>query len=60
MSKELNELICNLIGATEVLEIAYLNSDLKSTMLALKRIEEIRNEIKKHEHYTRENGVLYE
>lgn len=60
MNKELNKLICNLIGATEVLEIAYLNGDLKSAMLALKRIEEVRNEIKKHEHYTRENGVLYE
>ena len=60
MNKELNKLICNLIGATEVLEIAYLNGDLKSTMLALKRIEELRNEIKKHEHYTCENGVSYE
>ena len=60
MNKELNKLICNLIGATEVLEIAYINGDLKSTMLALKRIEEVRNEIKKYEHYTRENGVLYE
>ena len=60
MNKELNKLICNLIGATEVLEIAYLNGDLKSTMSALKRIEELRNEIKKYEHHTRENGVLYE
>ena len=60
MNKELNKLICNLIGATEVLEIAYLNGDSKSTMLALKRIEELINEIKKHEHYTCENGVLYE
>ena len=60
MNKELNKLICNLIGATEVLEIAYIKGDLKSTMLALKRIEEIRNEIKKHEHYTHENGVFYE
>ena len=60
MNKELNKLICNLIGATEVLEIAYINGDLKSTMLALKRIEELRNEIKKYEHYTSENGVLYE
>lgn len=60
MNKELNKLICNLIGATEVLEVAYFNGDLKSTMLALKRIEEIRNEIKKHERYTRENEVLYE
>ena len=60
MNKELNKLICNLIGATEVLEIAYINGDLKSTMLALKRIEELRNEIKKYEHYTHENGVLYE
>ena len=60
MNKELNKLICNLIGATEVLEVAYLNGDLKSTMLALKRVEELRNEIKKHERYTRENGVLYE
>lgn len=60
MNKELNKLICNLIGATEVLEIAYLNGDLKSTMLALKRVEELRNEIKKHERYDRENGVLYE
>ena len=41
MNKELNKLICNLIGATEVLEIAYINGDLKSTMLALKRIEEL-------------------
>ena len=60
MNKELNKLICNLIGATEVLEIAYLKGDLKSRMLALKRIEEVRNEIKKHERYTRENGVFYE
>ena len=60
MNKELNKLICNLIGATEVLEVAYLTGDLKSTMLALKRIEELRNEIKKYEHYTCENGVLYE
>ena len=60
MNKELNKLICNLIGATEVLEIAYLTGDLKSTMLALKRIKEVRNEIKKYEHYTCENGVLYE
>ena len=60
MNKELNKLICNLIGATEVLEIAYLTGDLKSTMLALKRIEELRNEIKKYEHYTSESGVLYE
>ena len=60
MNKELNKLICDLIGATEVLEVAYLNGDLKSTMLALKRVEEIRNEIKKHEHYTRENDVFYE
>ena len=60
MNKELNKLICNLIGATEVLEIAYLKGDLKSIMLALKRIEEVRNEIKKHERYTRENGVFYE
>ena len=60
MNKELNKLICNLIGATEVLEVAYLTGDLKSTMLALKRIEELRNEIKKYEHYTSENGVVYE
>lgn len=60
MNKELNKLICNLIGATEILEVAYLNGDLKSTMLALKRVEELRNEIKKHERYTCENGVLYE
>ena len=60
MNKELNKLICNLIGATEVLEIAYLTGDLKSTMLALKRIEELKNDIKKYEHYTRENGVVYE
>ena len=60
MNKELNKLICNLIGATEVLEIAYLTGDLKSTMLALKRIEELKNEIKKYEHYTSENGVVYE
>lgn len=60
MNKELSKLICNLIGATEVLEVAYIKGDLKSTMLALKRIEEIKNELKKHERYTRENGVLYE
>ena len=58
--KDLNYLICNLIGATEILEIAYLKGDMKSTMQALKRIEELRNELKKHEHYTREDGTYYE
>ena len=58
--KELDSLICNLIGATEVLETAYLNDDGKSLMQALKKIEELRNELKKHERYTRENGVYYE
>ena len=58
--KELNSLICNLIGATEVLETAYLKDDGKSLMQALKKIEELRNELKKHERYNRENGVYYE
>lgn len=60
MNKELNKLICNLIGATEILEVAYLKGDMKSTMQALKRVEELRNELKKHEHYTREEGTWYE
>ena len=60
MNKELNKLICNLIGATEILEVAYLKGDMKSTMQALKRIETLRNELKKHEHYTREEGTWYE
>ena len=60
MSKDLNSLICNLIGATEVLETAYIKGDGKSLMQALKKIETLRNEIKKHEHYTREEGTWYE
>lgn len=58
--KELNSLICNLIGATEILEIAYLKNDTKSFIKALKKVEELRSELKKHEHYTRENGTYYE
>ena len=58
--KDLNYLISNLIGATEILEIAYLKNDKKSFMQALKRIEELRNELKKHERYTREDGTYYE
>lgn len=60
MKKDLNNLICNLIGATEVLEIAYFKNDGKSFMQALKKIETLRNELKKHEHYTREDGTWYE
>ena len=45
MKKDLNYLICNLIGATEILEVAYLKGDMKSTMQALKRIETLRNEL---------------
>ena len=60
MKKDLNNLICNLIGATEILEVAYLKGDMKSTMQALKKIETLRNELKKHEHYTREDGTWYE
>ena len=58
--KELNSLICNLIGATEVLETAYMKNDIKSFMLALKKVEKLRNELKKHEHYTREDGTYYD
>lgn len=58
--KDLNYLISNLIGATEILEIAYLKNDKKSFMQALKRTEELRNELKKHERYTREDGTYYE
>lgn len=58
--KDLNWLICNLIGATEVLEIAYLKGDLKNTMLALKRVTELRDELKKHEHYSHEKGTWYD
>lgn len=58
--KDLNYLISNLIGATEILEVAYLKNDTKSFMQALKKIEELRNELKKHEHYTREDGTWYE
>ena len=58
--KDLNYLISNLIGATEILEIAYLKNDKKSFMHALKRTEELRNELKKHERYTREDGTYYE
>ena len=58
--KDLNYLICNLIGATEILEIAYLKGDMKSTMQALKKIEALRNELKKHEHYSREKGCWYD
>ena len=58
--KDLNYLICNLIGAKEILEIEYLKNEKKSFMQALKRIEELRNELKKHEHYTREDGTWYE
>ena len=43
------KLVCNLIGATEILEVAYLKGDTKSTMLALKKIEQLRNELKKYE-----------
>ena len=60
MKKDLNYLICNLIGATEILEVAYLKGDMKSTMQALKRIETLRNELKKHERYTREDETYYE
>lgn len=60
MKKDLNYLICNLIGATEILEVAYLKGDMKSTMQALKRIETLRNELKKHERYTREDETWYE
>lgn len=60
MNKDLNSLICNLIGATEVLEVAYFKGDMKSTMHALKKIETLRNELKEHEHYTREDGTYYE
>lgn len=60
MTKELTNLICNLIGATEILETAYLKNDIKSFFKALKKIEELRNKIKEHEHYTREEGTYYE
>ena len=60
MTEELNKLICNLIGATEVLETAYLKNDNKSFFKALKKIEILRNKIKEHEHYTREEGTHYE
>ena len=60
MKKDLNYLICNLIGATEILETAYLKNDKKSFMQALKRIETLRNELKKHERYTREDETYYE
>lgn len=60
MNKDLNYLICNLIGATEILETAYIKGDGKSLIKALKKIETLRNELKKHEHYTREDGTYYE
>ena len=60
--KSLNYLICNLIGATEILEIAYMKNDKKSFMQALKKVEELRNELRKHEHIDRDSGhdVWYE
>lgn len=43
------KLVCNLIGATEVLEIAYLKNDTESFMQALKKIETLRNKLKEYE-----------
>lgn len=56
----LNNIICNLIGATEILEIAYMKNDTKSFIQALKKIEEYRNILKQHEKFDREKGTWYE
>ena len=60
--KSLNYLICNLIGAIEILEVAYLKGDIKNSMLAIKKIIELKNELREHEHVDKDSGhdVWYE
>ena len=60
MSEELNKLICNLIGTLEVLDIALKQNDHIVIYQAHKKMMEQIAELKKHEHYTHENGVYYE
>ena len=59
-SNDLNWLLCNLLGATEIAEIAYLKNELKTFMEGMSIIALYRNAIKKHEIYSRETGVKYE
>ena len=56
MKENLNYLICNLIGAIEVLEIAYLKGDTKSTMKALVKVTDLKDALKKREHFDRDSG----
>lgn len=60
--ENLSYLICNLIGAIEILEIAYLDGDIKNSMLAIKKIIDLKNKLKEHEHFDRDSGhdVWYE
>lgn len=53
-------LLCNLIGAIEILEVAKEKADKKSFDKAFKKIIELKNEIKTHESYNRETGINYD
>ena len=59
-SNDLNWLLCNLLGATEIAEIAYSKNELKTFMEGLAIIALYRDAIKKHEIYLRETGIKYE
>ena len=59
MSNELDKLICNLIGTIEILDVALNTNDINCIKLAQKIMMKQINELKKHEYYTRENGVYY-
>ncbi len=56
----INWLLCNLLGATEIAEIAYNKNNFKSFMEATAAIALYRDALKKHEKYSRETGIKYE
>ena len=59
-ANNINWLLCNLLGATEIAEIAYNKNELKAFMEATAVISLYRDALKKHEKYSRESGVKYE
>ena len=55
----INWLLCNLLGAIEIAEVAYNQNEHKAFIEALTAITLYKDALKKHENYSRETGVKY-